>query len=108
MNPIKNFTKTFEITIVNDCLLDQLTLDTESITSYVGCPSTPCNEYTYYIGENTDNFDYLTKKAFEYDSNIPMIHERFFASWTTSRPYCPVGFEIKKQDASGVYQNLTP
>ena len=63
MNPIYTQTETFELKIVNNCPSDVLTNLVNSFTDYDGCASPPC-EYTYYIGEHTDNFAYNGKTAF--------------------------------------------
>ena len=65
-------------------------------------------DYTYYIGENTDDFVYNGEPAFTYDATRPLVHQRFSAEWQTSIPYCPIDFEIVRDfDNSGVYKPLT-
>ena len=81
MNPIYTESQKFELKIVNDCTSDTLTRLEESFTTFDGCVSPPCNEYTYYIGEHTDNFAYLAKQAYEYTASRPLTHQRFSASW---------------------------
>jgi len=80
MNPVYTQSETFELKIVNNCPNDVLSNIVNSITDYDGCASPPC-EYTYYIGEHTDNFAYNGKVAFKYDAAKPLSHERFHASW---------------------------
>ena len=66
---------------MNDCLTDTLSLDTTSTYAHTFV------DYTYYIDENTDT------PGFAYASGS-LDHQRFYANWLTSVPYCPLDFEI--------------
>lgn len=96
MDPIYEETKTFELTITNQCTTDKITLLEENFEDYI-----------YYIGEHTDAFVYHGTPAYTFGSAKPLTHQRFYASWQTSVPYCPIEFELLKDDGAGTYIALT-
>lgn len=102
MDPPFSETNTFKITIVNSCTADTTTLITDT-----GENTFPASDYTYYIGERTDNFLYDGVNAFTYSATKPFTHQRYHASWMTKVPYCPLDFELMKDNGSGTYVALT-
>ena len=91
MNPIYCEVWTLTINVNNDCTTDVLTLITSGTYAHT------FEDYTYYIDENTDT------PTFMYTSGN-LDHQRFYANWSTSQPYCPLDFEILRDytdNASG-------
>ena len=60
MNPIYSEVYILTLTVVNTCPTDTLTMYQSSFV-----------DYTYYIGEDTDNFG---ASAFEYSASRPKDH----------------------------------
>ena len=93
MNPVYSEVWTLTVNVVNDCLTDTLSLDTT--LAYVHT----FQDYTYYIDENTDvagaflSTGSYVSTGYQYTSGS-LDHQRFYANWVTTVPYCPLEFEI--------------